>query len=55
MTKYLLLLILVGVGLMLAGRWRQHRTWFKVGIGLLSLGVLILAGFVLMVMLSPNM
>ena len=55
MTKYLLLLILVGVGLMLIGRWRQQQTWFKVGIGLFSLGVLILAGFALMVMLSPNM
>lgn len=55
MTKYLVLLILMGAGLMLIGRWRRRRIWFKVGISLFSLGVLILLGFVLMVMLSPNM
>lgn len=55
MTKYLVLLILMGVGLMLIGRWRRQLTWFKVGIGLFILGVLILAGFALMVLLSPNM
>lgn len=55
MTKYLLLLILVGAGAMLVGRWVQHRLWFRVGIGLLCLGILLLAGFALMVMLSPNM
>jgi hypothetical protein len=55
MTKYLLLLILVGAGLMLVGRWRQQRTWVNLGIGLLSIGVLCLLSFVLLVMLSPNM
>jgi hypothetical protein len=55
MTKYLLLLILVGAGLMLVGRWRQQLSWFNVGIVLLSIGVLCLLGLILMVMLSPNM
>lgn len=55
MTKYLLLLMLVGAGVTLVGRWRHQRTWYKVGIGLLGLGVLLLVGLVLLVMLSPNM
>lgn len=55
MTKYLLLLMLVGAGVTLVGRWCHQRTWFKIGIGLLGLGVLLLVGLALLVMLSPNM
>lgn len=54
MTKYLLLILLVGGAFLIVGRWRHQPAWFKFGIALLGLGVVLLVGFVALVMLSPN-
>lgn len=55
MTKYLLLLLVVGGALMLMGQLRHQRMWLKIGSVILGLGILFALGFALMVMLSPNM